>query len=113
MKRDPRLYLEDILAAITAIDKYTEGLTRHEFDQDQLIQDAVLRRLEIIGEATRQIPKELLDQFPQIPWRQIAGIRNRLTHEYFGIILDRVWKVLREDLIPLKEAVIRMKDSLS
>ncbi|MBI2906501.1 MAG: DUF86 domain-containing protein [Chloroflexi bacterium] len=91
MKRHPRLYLEDILKSIDIIQDHTKGITEEGFYGSMLIQDAVVRRLEIIGEAAKHVPARLRAKEPSIPWQDIAGMRNRLAHEYFGIQLHRAW----------------------
>jgi len=86
MKRDARVYIEDILEAITKIEEYMREVTSdEEFYNNTQIQDAVLRRLEIIGEAVKNIPEEFRDRYPDIPWKQIAGMRDILIHEYSGV----------------------------
>lgn len=112
MKRDPKLYTEDILQSITSIEKYIKNLKKDSFYQDELIQDGVIRRLEIIGEAVRQLPKDIMGQYPDVPWQRIAGLRNRLSHEYFGIIMERVWNVIKKDLPKLKKNIIKIQESL-
>lgn len=111
-KRDPRLYVEDILEAIDAIERYTKGLSKEEFFQNDLVQDGVMRRLEIIGEAARQLSKEMPSLSRAIPWRRITGFRNILAHEYFGVVLDRVWNVVHEDLPPLKVQLEEVRNHL-
>jgi uncharacterized protein with HEPN domain len=113
LKRDVRLYLDDILESIQAIEEYTEGITYQQFNTNRLLQDGVVRRLEIIGEAARHLPKDLTDRYSDIPWRRIAGMRNRLTHEYFGILLERVWEVIERDLPILKVNIRKMIEHLS
>lgn len=112
MKRDPRLYIEDILQSITSIEKYIKSLKKDSFYTDELIQDGVIRRLEIIGEAVKQLPKDTMKQYPKVPWQKIAGLRNRLSHEYFGIILERVWNVTKKDLPNLKKIILKIKKGL-
>lgn len=109
MKRDIRQYLEDIIQSIANIEKYIKSVKKDSFYQDQLVQDGVIRRLEIIGEAVRQLPKEILRQYPDVPWQKIAGLRNRLSHEYFGIILDPVvdYAVVKNGFI----YIVRLYDS--
>lgn len=91
MKRDLRLYLDDILDCIDKIEKYTGDTTEDGFYNDVLLQDGVIRRLEIIGEAAKHVPQRLRSKHPGIPWPDIVGMRNRLTHEYFGVHLQRAW----------------------
>ena len=113
MKRDARVYIEDILEAITKIEEYMKGLKNdEEFYDNTQVQDAVLRRLEIIGEAVKNIPNEFRDQYPDIPWKQIAGMRDILIHEYFGVKLKRALKVVREDMVDLKAKILKIKENL-
>lgn len=105
MKRDFRVYLDDILESIERIEDYTKGKTEEVFRRDTELQDAVLRRLEIIGEAVKHIPDYLKDRYPQIDWKKIAGARNIFVHEYFGVRLERVWDTVVRDLPRLKEQI--------
>ncbi|MCA1790609.1 MAG: DUF86 domain-containing protein [Thioalkalivibrio sp.] len=100
-----RLYLQHILDAILRIGTYLEDLDREEFDRSSLVQDAVIRQLQIIGEASKRLSEELKRWRSSIPWRQVTGMRDKLTHDYMGVDLDAVWKTAVEDLVPLKVAV--------
>jgi uncharacterized protein with HEPN domain len=112
MKRDVRVYLQDILESIEKIEAYTRGATQDDFARDSQMQDAVLRRLEIIGEAVKHVPKRLRDRYPHIPWQQIAGTRDILIHGYFGVRLDTSWEIVRDDLKELKETILRVRADL-
>jgi uncharacterized protein with HEPN domain len=105
MPRDHRAYLDDILEAIQRIEQYTASLTLEGLKADQLIQDGVVRNLEIIGEAVKKLPEELKNLQPEIEWRKIAGLRDILAHEYFGIDVEIIWDVVKQKLPTLKAAV--------
>lgn len=113
MKRDTKLYLQDILECIELIGKYTNGMSKDDFGSDVTIQDAVMRRLEIIGEATKNLPNELKQKYPDIPWKDITGMRDVLTHDYFGIDLERVWGTITRRLPGLKAVTETMITSFS
>ncbi|MBI2877362.1 MAG: DUF86 domain-containing protein [Candidatus Tectomicrobia bacterium] len=104
MRRDPRLYLDDILEAIAQIREYTSGFDYTRFTQDRKTQDAVARNLEIIGEAARRLPESLCAAAAEIEWRKIVGLRNILAHEYFGVSLPVVWDVVQNKLGSLEIA---------
>ena len=102
MKRDYRDYLVDILESLERIEEFTKGFTLTRFSADEKTQLAVIKSLEIIGEAVQKIPLNVRKKNPDIPWRQISGMRNKLVHEYFGINIKVVWKTIVEDIPPLK-----------
>lgn len=101
-RRDPEILIQDMLAAIRKISRYIEGLSQEQFRQDEKTSDAVARNLEIRGEATRQLPDDLVVRFPDVPWRQLAGLRNRIVHDYFGLDLEIIWQIVRYDLAELR-----------
>ncbi len=101
MLRDHRLYLDDIREAIQAIREYTEGLTFESFSADRKTIDAVIRNLEIIGEAAKNLPEEFKAMSGDIEWRKIVALRNLLIHEYFGVSKPVVWDIVQNKLDPL------------
>lgn len=112
MKRDIRVYLEDVLESIEKIEEYIKPITENDFYKNTQVQDAILRRLEIVGEAVKNVPQEVRDKYPEIPWKRIAGIRDVLIHQYFGVSLERTWKVIKEDIIDLKNKIIEVQKDL-
>jgi len=98
-------FLSDIGEATRRIQSYTTGMNYEAFLSDTKTQDAVVRNLEIIGEATKQLSESVRQQAPQIPWRNIARMRDKLIHHYFGVNLDIVWQVIQHDLVPLLSAI--------
>jgi uncharacterized protein with HEPN domain len=105
MNKNDTVYLSHILDAINQIEIYTTGLSYHQFSQNRLIQDGVIRQLEIIGEATRSLSGEFRAQHSDLPWQQIVGLRNRLIHAYFDINLGIIWDIIRTDIPPLKSEI--------
>lgn len=105
MKRDTRLFIEDILESIKNIEDFTSGLDKEKLSKDRLRQSAVIRQLEIIGEAVKNIPTSFRDKYPNIPWRKIAGFRDILSHVYFGVSMGRVWNIIEKDLPNLKKEI--------
>ncbi len=109
MQRDYEVYMEDILESITKIENYVKGLSYEDFSKNTLIVDAVVRNLEIIGEAVKKIPTDIKKKYPYIGWRKIAGLRDILIHEYFGINLEIVWDVVINKLPELKVSIKKVK----
>jgi uncharacterized protein with HEPN domain len=108
-RKSPKLYLNDIRESIELIEIYTIDKTIEDFSSDIGLQDKVIRRMEIIGEAAKYIPEELRASTPEIPWVLITDMRNVLTHEYFGINLSRIWEVVTgSKLQTLKVSVERL-----
>ena len=105
--KDAAIYLRHIRDAMARIDKYT-AQGRKAFFEDSMVQDAVIRNLEVIGEAVRSLPPELKRRHPEIPWRSITALRNVLIHEYFGVDLEIVWRVVQRRLPALKRHIDTM-----
>jgi uncharacterized protein with HEPN domain len=112
MKRTITLYLNDILEAVSMIEEYTRGLDKSNFEKDRKVQDAVVRRFEIIGEATKNIPNTFRMKYPEIPWRDLAGFRDVLIHGYFGVDVNRVWGVIEDYLPKLKSQLAEIMESM-
>lgn len=87
MKKDPKIFLEHILQSIEAIEDYVKDLTKDDFLNSPIVQDAVIRRIEIIGEASKNLPEDFKNEHPEVLWKDIAGMRDILIHKYFGIDL--------------------------
>jgi uncharacterized protein with HEPN domain len=100
--RDQTLYLKDILAAIESIEQFVAGMSFEAFQADDKTLSAVVRKLEIIGEATKRVPDEVRLSHPGVPWREMAGMRDKLIHFYFGVDHQLVWKTVKERLPSIK-----------
>ena len=107
--RDYRLYLDDIRQAIRKIETYTKGITLTKLKSNELIVDGIVRNLEIIGEAAKNIPAELKAKYPQVEWRKIAGLRDVLAYEYFGVDIDVLWDIINNKIPQFKKEVSRIK----
>jgi uncharacterized protein with HEPN domain len=105
MIKSDQVYLEHILESIRKIEVFVKGLTKSEFDQNAMMQDAVIRNFEIIGEATKKISKQYTASHPNIPWQDMAGMRDKLIHDYLDVDLDVLWKTVEVDLPLLKELI--------
>ncbi len=108
MKKNPQVFLQHILESIEWIEKDTADLSKEQFLEDVPIQDAVIRRLEIIGEAINNLPADLKKASPDTPWRDISDTRNKLIHGYFGIDLGLVWSIVQNDIPPFKKQIKAM-----
>ena len=104
-KREYLDYLQDILDASQKAGEFITDLDLERFEKDEKTVFAVIRTLEIIGEAARHIPKSIQESYSQIPWEDIVGMRNIVIHEYFGIDTEVIWRTVKEDLPRLKEAI--------
>ena len=113
--REERLYkdyLEDIIEAIDKTSEFIDGITQDQFCQDDRTLFAVIRALEVIGEATKRIPDSVCSKHPEIPWREMAGMRDKLIHFYFGVNFELVWKTVTNRLPTIKPEIIQILEDL-
>ena len=108
MIKDPQVFLLHIRDSIEQIDKTVEDLSEEDFLENVTIQDAVVRRIEIIGEAVKNLPADFKLAHPDVPWIKISGMRNKLIHEYFKVDVEMVWEVITNDLPELKDKVKKL-----
>ncbi|MBS3101638.1 DUF86 domain-containing protein [Candidatus Woesearchaeota archaeon] len=98
--------MEHIIDAVNDIESFTKGLTKSKFLKNKLRQSAVIRQLEIIGEASKNLPENFREKYSEVEWKKIAGTRDKIIHHYFGIDLNTVWDIVKKDLPDLKRKII-------
>lgn len=109
MSRDWRIYLDDLVESCAKIEHFTAGMTQADFDEDARTFDAVLRNLEIIGEAAKHIPEDIRRRAPHVEWRKITGLRDMLAHAYFGVDQNIIWDVVQHGIPELKRALEQLE----
>ena len=112
MPRDAKLYLDDIVEACSRIQEYVAGLDFEQFEGDRKTADAVVRNLEVIGEAAGGLPEEVRNMASEVEWRKICGLRNVLIHKYFGVNMEILWDIVQDKVLPLQTACRRILASL-
>jgi len=112
-KRDYTDYVEDIVTAIADIEQFVRGMGFEEFSKDKKTVFAVVRAIEIIGEAARQIPESMKNKHTEVPWKEMAGIRNKIAHEYFGVDVEVIWDTVKENIPELKPLISDMLRDMS
>lgn len=105
MNKDPLIFIKHMRDAIELIETFTQNFAAKKFLQDKLVQSAVVRQIEIIGEAAKNVSEDFRNEYPKIPWSDLAGMRDKLIHGYFGIDYNRIWKVVKEDIPRLKKQI--------
>jgi len=106
--RPVKLLLSDILESIDRIIQYIEGMSFESFSTDQKSIDAVVRNLEIIGEAANRLPDDFKEKHSQVEWHKVVGLRNRIIHDYFGVDLQIIWQIIHTDLPALRKTLSRI-----
>ena len=106
--KDDRLYLIHICECIERIESYAKGIDKKEFANSTLLQDAIIRNLQVLSESTQRLSDDIKERESKIDWFEIAGFRNVLVHDYLGLDIERVWNILQKDLPVLKKAIQRM-----
>ncbi len=101
-ERNWKMRVEDILTSIEKIEEYTRGMSYEQFSVDGKTVDAIIRNMEIIGEAAGYIPLDIQEKYPELGWLEMRGMRNIMAHEYFGVSLPIIWRAIEQDLGPLK-----------
>ena len=105
MKKNGKIFLTHILDSINLVEEYLKGKSKLDFLNSKQLQDSVIRRIEIIGEAIKNIPNDIKENYNQTPWKEITGMRDILIHQYFGVDLDLTWQVIDKDLPRLKRQI--------
>jgi uncharacterized protein with HEPN domain len=105
MNKNPEFYLGHVLESIEKIKKFTDGMNKSEFFENDLVIDAVIRNIEIIGEAIKNLPQDFKKKHKDIPWKDISGMRDRIVHFYFGLDLDVIWDTIQVDIPDLEKKI--------
>jgi uncharacterized protein with HEPN domain len=112
MKHNDIFYLHNILDSILRIEQYLSGVSEKDFQENSLVQDGVIRQLEIIGEAVKHMSTDLRSRYSRVPWNDIAGARDKLIHDYFGVDIGQIWIMAWDDIPFLKAEIIRMMEEI-
>jgi uncharacterized protein with HEPN domain len=110
-KRDYILFIEDVLTCIEKIERYTSNVSFEDFSGNDMAVDAVIRNFEIIGEAVKKIPEEIKKRYADVEWKEAAGFRDVLIHDYFGIDIEAVWDTVRNNIPPFKKQILKVLES--
>ena len=113
MKKDDSIFVSHILDSIQKIEEFSRDVSKEDFFDSVLLQDAIIRRIEIIGEASKNVSDSLKSKYPEIPWNEMARTRDKLIHGYFGIDLDLTWDIVEDDISELKDKIRIVVDDLN
>jgi len=113
MSKDSIIFVEHILENIGDIEKFTKNVEKEDFLKNKEKQNAIIRSLEIVGEAVKNIPPKLRAKYKEVPWKEVAGTRDKISHHYFGVDLKLIWKIVKENLPDLKNQMFEIKKDLT
>lgn len=111
-EKDVLIFIEHILENIRDIEKFSKNINEKELEENSMRQKAIIKSIEIIGEAVKNIPRKIKERYFLIPWKDIVGMRDKLIHHYFGVDLITIWKVIKEDIPDLKQKILEIKNDL-
>lgn len=111
-ERDYRDYVQDIVDSIDETDEFSKGMTFEDFLKDRKTVNAVIRSIDVMGEAAKNIPQSLKDKYPDVPWKKMAGMRDKLIHEYSGVDLEIVWQAIKKELPSVRPSVVQVLEEL-
>ena len=112
MKKDPLIFIEHILENIKDIEQFSRGLSKNSLEKNKLKQKAIIRSVEVIGEAVKNLPNSLKNKYSAVSWKQIVGTRDRIIHQYFGVDLAIIWDIVKKGLPELKKEILKIKEDL-
>ncbi len=112
ISKDSRIFIEHILNNILDIENFSKGITLETLKKEIMRQKAIIKSIEIMGEASNNLPKDIKEKYSYVPWKDIVGMRNKLSHHYFGIDLDVVWRTIKEDIPDLKQWMLKIKKDM-
>ncbi len=112
MTRDIEIFIEHILESINKIEEYSKSLSKEKLIKDSIIQDAIVRRIELVGEAAKNLPDDFKEKYFFIPWKEIIGTRDKIIHHYFGVNLDMIWEIITINIPDLKIKILKIKKEL-
>lgn len=112
MKRSNKLFIEDIIESIDKIEDYIKDMSYEEFIDEQMVIDAVIRNLEVIGEAAKNLSDDIKNKYKNIPWKRIIGLRNIVIHGYFGIDLSIIWEIVTKNLQDIKPNIENINEKI-
>ncbi|MCK5283374.1 MAG: DUF86 domain-containing protein [Nanoarchaeota archaeon] len=109
--KDELVYLKHIMECIGRIESFMKGITKSKFLKDELIQSAVIRQIEVIGEAVKNLPLNFTSKYTAVPWKEIAGTRDKMVHHYFGVDLEFIFDIVKKDIPKLKKQIREIMDN--